>query len=221
MMKASSRVVRSALCTLSLAAVTSSALAADPRGSEGIVQARANAADAACGSGRHTKALDKPSVDCAIARENAIAAGRFDEALKYAAIGCREHGGASDCRRAAQIPLLMGNEAIAVPVSYAAEVRRLGEHVCLSGVRLKQAYGPDATGRECANLARQFVLASDEEYRFAMRPAARTFYEKLQDTTLAAKLYAAACERYGRSEACEARRHLVNLPAATSVRAAP
>jgi hypothetical protein len=161
-----------------------------------------------CQSGLSNRAHEATS--CAVAYDRAFAEHRFDDALRYAVIGCKRHRNAADCRRAALLPIHMGNQSIEVPQRYANDIRRLAEFVCLSGTNLKQAYGGNATGRECGNLARQFTLANDPEYRFKLEAAARTYFKASYDPRLAARLHAGSCKRTSNRESCEQAR---NLPA--------
>ena len=162
----------------------------------------ANMAASACLAGHASIAVPDVAAGCAVAYDYAVKAGKFDDALRFAATGCEKYRNASDCRRAARVPLLMGNESTSVPKRYATEIKRLGEFVCFSGVRVTQAYVGNATGRECANLAHHFVLAQDPEYARAMEPAARAYYEAARDPALAARFYRASCKRWEYRQSC-------------------
>jgi hypothetical protein len=162
----------------------------------------AQSAAQACTAGHATLAIRDASAACAVAHDYAVAARNFDDALRFAVTGCEKRRNATDCRRASRLPLLMGNESLSVPQRYAVEVKRLAEFVCFSGARIEQAYAGDATARECANLARHFVLAKDPEYARALLPAARTYFEAVFDAAVAGRFYKAACSRWQHRESC-------------------
>jgi hypothetical protein len=164
---------------------------------------RATLAAAACTSGVRNTLFANPADGCGEAHDAAVEAGRYDDALKLAVTGCTRHRNAVDCRRAARLPLLMGNSGTPVPVSYAAALARVARVVCASGVRLNQAYGRDAAGRECVYLARHFNLAADPEYRFGLQQNAREYFAAIHDRALTASLLKASCERRRGSEACD------------------
>jgi hypothetical protein len=75
--------------------------------------------------------------------------------------------------------------------------------VCHSGKRITNEFSGDVTGRECANFARHFTLARDVEYKHALQPAARAYYESALDPRLAMDLAAASCKGWGERAGCE------------------
>lgn len=156
-----------------------------------------------CEYGDRTKAIAHPAIGCAIAYEKALAAKRYDDALRHAVMGCEKYGNAPACRAAPRVPLYMGNASVPVPVRYAAELKRLAQVVCFSGQRITHEYAGDSTGRECSNLARHFLLARDIEYRHALQPAARAYFEAAYDARFAADLARASCTRWGERAGCE------------------
>lgn len=163
---------------------------------------------AACEAGFATRVLARPADACAVAYEKATRGKRFEQALRYAVIGCEKYQSAGLCRNVGDLPLWMGNQGIAVPISFKAEIKRVTEVVCYSGVRIKTINGVDTTGRECAYLARRFSLAKDPAYAFALEPAARRFFEAIYEPKLAGRLHMAACERLGFADSCQAARSL-------------
>jgi len=140
---------------------------------------------------------------CAAAHLHAVAAGRYDDALRYAVIGCEKHGFAPSCRHAAGLPLYMGNTAAAVPASYAIAIRRLAQHVCDTGAVIWHPFAGKVNGRECSAIARHFVLAVDDDYRYGLEPAARSYFEAAYDPAFATRLYTRACRSWRSREGCE------------------
>lgn len=163
---------------------------------------------AACEAGFATRALATPADACAVAYEKATREKRFEQALRYAAIGCEKYKSVDSCRNVGVLPLWMGNQGIVVPISFKAELKRTAEFVCFSGARIKAINGVDITGRECAYFARRFSLAKDPEYAFALEPAARRFFEAIYEPARAVRLYQAACGRLGYAHGCESRPEL-------------
>ncbi len=163
---------------------------------------------AVCEMRFRTKELANPGAACGVAYEYATREKKYEQALRYAALGCEKHKSVESCRNVGALPLWMGNQGITVPVSFKAELKRVAEFVCYSGARIKAMNGVDITGRECGYLARRFNLAKDPEYAFALEPAARRFFEAIYEPSLSGKLYMAACERLGSADSCDQARTL-------------
>jgi hypothetical protein len=161
-------------------------------------------AETLCVVGGRSTRFHKPAYACQAAARDALEERDFDNALDYAFIGCTRHVSGANCREAAIIPLRMGMAGMQPPRSMAVRLQKLAHGVCSAGVRIVDIMDRDITGRECAHVARQFVLARDPEYRFALSPAARAFYEAIYDQGRAVRLMGDACNR-GDLGVCEAR----------------
>ena len=146
-----------------------------------------------------------PVAACRAAYDEALAQRRFERAMQHVVVGCRTHGDPAACRRVGELPLLVGNQGIPVPAVLAAQLRHMAEFVCLSGARITSLAETDITGRECSHLARQFTLARDQEY---MEPAARQFFEAIDEPARAARLHKTACGSLGYPPGCERLREL-------------
>lgn len=167
-----------------------------------------NPAGAVCQVGFKTRQYANPGSACAVAHKTALRAGLYDHALAYSVIGCRKYQIAADCSRAGALPLALGNRGVAVPASFAAEVKSAAEFVCLSGASVRDSAGADVTGAQCNHLARQFRLAKDPAYAFELQPAARQYFETTEDLALAGTLHLAACQRHRHMQSCRQARVL-------------
>lgn len=165
-------------------------------------------AEATCRTAEASARYPEPAAACIAAYEEALIQQDYERAMLYAATGCRMYLNPSDCRRVAGMPLLMGNAGLFVPATVADEMRRIADFVCLSGSRITSFSGTDVTGRECSYFARQFALASNPEYAWALEPAARTYFERVQDVAKAGRLYRMACGQLGYANGCEDLREL-------------
>ncbi len=152
--------------------------------------------------------IDASALASGLAYEGALSEGKFDQALRYAAIGCEKHKDASQCREAANLPLRMGNQGIMASPVFVAEVKRMADFVCLSGNRIHNAFGTDVTGRTCEHFALQFSMARDPEWAGVLTAGAQRYAESIYDPSLAGKLYQAACERWSYRSSCRFARSL-------------
>ena len=163
---------------------------------------------AVCGSGFATKEVPDIAVACDTAYTHALHGGEYDQAMRYALLGCEKYQNPGLCRRAGGLPMLMGNRGIAIPPGFKADIKRAAVAVCFSGKRIKSITGADVTARECNYFARLFGLAKDPEYTHALAPAAMRFYESLYEPEHAGKLYAAGCEGLGSTWSCQSAREM-------------
>ena len=155
-----------------------------------------------CNFGGRNSRYPSPAYACIDAYEEAFTARHFDAAARYALYGCARHKDAGSCRRLASLPIAIGNSGRAVRPSVAHNVREAASAICGSPGSLVDSFGRDITGRECAHLARRFVLARDPEYRFAFAPAAARFFESIYEPQRAARHYEAACQRLREPAVC-------------------
>lgn len=158
---------------------------------------------AVCGSGFSTQEVAEVAVACHVAYAHVLQGGDYEQAMRYALLGCERYQNPGLCRRAGGLPMEMGNQGIAVPPAFKGYIRRAADAVCFSGKRFRAINGADVTGRECGYFARLFSLARDPEYVPAFAPAAFRFYESMYAPEHAAKLYAIACERLGSLTSCQ------------------
>jgi hypothetical protein len=154
-------------------------------------------AETLCTGGGRSVRFHKPAYACQAAAHAALEELDFDSALSYASIGCARHGDAANCRHAASLPLHMGMNGIQPPLSMTSRLQKLAHSVCSAVSRIVDSTDQDVTARECAHLARQFVLARDAESRSSLSPAARTFYDAIYDRGRAVRLMGEACARGG------------------------
>jgi len=146
-----------------------------------------------------------PGAAGAAAYENALAARDFENAALHASTGCTAQRDVGSCRSLAALPIHIGNSGAPVPERLADTLRDAATRTCRSAQPLRDILRRDVTGRECAHLARRFVLARDPDYRSALGPHAVRFFESIYEPARAARLYALACARYAHGESCAAR----------------
>jgi hypothetical protein len=119
--------------------------------------------------------------DPVLGYEAALAARDYDSAMRHASAGCVERRDFASCRRLASLPIHIGNSGAPVPQSLAARLKQATAAVCGSREPYRDIAGSDVTARECAHLARRFVLARDPEYRTAFAPATARFFTAIYD----------------------------------------
>ncbi len=158
---------------------------------------------AVCGSGFVTQEVPDAAVACNTAYMHTLSGGDYNQAMRHAVQACEKYQHIGLCRRAGGLPLLLGNQGIAIPAEFKAEIKRAASAVCYSGKRYRAINSVDVTARECDYFARQFGLAKDPEYTPAMELPAMRFFESLYEPQYAAKLYAVSCERLGSRHGCQ------------------
>lgn len=170
------------------------------------------AAGQVCETGAPTKRFANPLEACLAAYNTSLLNGKFDQALRYAALGCEKYHYTYFCSRVAALPHLMGYTDQPVPEVFISELRRVAHLVCVSEARFNNLAGADITGRLCAHFARQFVLAKDDNWRFlpatALQPFADRFVDAIYDPRRAGELHKVACERWGYINSCRDAREL-------------
>jgi hypothetical protein len=167
-------------------------------------------AEALCGIGGRSAAFHTASAACMAAHNAALAERDFEGAMQYAFVGCVRHSDFAGCRRAANVPLTMGLNNLQVPRSMHQRMKEMAESVCSSSKLVVNVTGRDVTARECTHLARQFVLARDEEYQSTFTPHAAAFFEAIYDRGRAIRLSATACNRLADKGAC-AQQHALGV----------
>ena len=120
--------------------------------------------------------------------EAALAARDYEGAMNHAAAGCTERRDFASCRRLASLPIHIGNSGARVPQSLALRLKTVAAAACRSPEPYRDIVGSDVTARECAHLARRFVLARDPEYRTALAPETARFFASIYDPSRAAAL---------------------------------
>jgi hypothetical protein len=144
-------------------------------------------------------------VDCLELRERAMDRGDVRSAMRHDAAGCMNLADLGSCRRLADLALDIDSNGAPVPDELAEHLKEAAEHTCQSSQRIRDMLGNDVTGRECAHLARSFVLAADPESRYTLDDSGRRFFESLYDPPRAARLNKIACERLRHEAACPVR----------------
>lgn len=168
----------------------------------------AQAATSPAESEHSTPSACASAAECVAGQEHAVASRDFNSAIRHAASGCADHLDLGSCRRLANLAILIGNGGSSVPGVLAERLKDAAERTCRSSYALKDIIGRDVTGRECAHLARAFVLARHPDYLYALSTPARLFFESIYEPGRAAQLYQLACGRFQNVEACAARQRL-------------
>jgi hypothetical protein len=156
----------------------------------------------ACELGFTTRTIARPGVACGVAYQRAVSEKRYEDAMRYATIGCQRDSSIESCRNVGGLPLWLGNQDIPVPPSFKGELRRVADHVCHSSARITMMNGKDVTARECSYLASRFTMARNPEYGSALRPEARRFFETIHEPWISASLHLAACQRFRSAASC-------------------
>lgn len=167
-----------------------------------------------CSIGARSGSYHAPARACFAAHEEALAARDYDKAMRHASMGCVDYRDVANCRRLAALPINIGNSGTPVPQALAARLKAVASAVCRSRVPFTDIVGRDVSGRECAHLARRFVIARDAKYRNAFSAETRRFFESIYEPARAAGLNRLACAKPAGRDACAVDGKLAAKPSA-------